>query len=154
MTYLQNTGICWYANKITEVSFFILHHKKGDPSKRPLSGSKQKLILKLLTYILRQLGFILCIWFFFLFFSSMGKYFESKTEVRRLKNKTIITICHLRYLEECSVTNKIHLYIELLWEAHGTTGEGSFRWSKTMSHVFNSTKIVLTIIDKLSSCWR
>lgn len=61
MTYLQNTGICWYANKITEVSFFILHHKKGDPSKKPLSGSKQKLILKLLTYILRQLGFILCI---------------------------------------------------------------------------------------------
>lgn len=119
-----------------------------------LSGSKQKLILKLLTYILRQLGFILCIWFFFLFFSSMGKYFESKTEVRRLKNKTIITICHLRYLEECSVTNKIHLYIELLWEVHGTTGEGSFRWSKTMSHVFDSTKIVLTIIDKLSSCWR
>lgn len=94
---------------------------------------------------------ILCVYFmhliFFLFFSSMGKYFESKTKVRRLKNKAIIIICHLSYLEECSVTNKIHLYIELLWEVHGTKEDGSFRWSKTMSHVFNSTYIVLTIID-------
>lgn len=38
MTFLQNTGICWYANKITEVSFFILHHKKGNPSKKGSQG--------------------------------------------------------------------------------------------------------------------
>lgn len=39
MTFLQDTGNCWYANKITEVSIFILHHKKGDPSKKGSRGS-------------------------------------------------------------------------------------------------------------------
>lgn len=52
MTLLQNTGICWYANKITEVSFFFFTKRVI----KPLSGSKQKIILKLLTYILRQWG--------------------------------------------------------------------------------------------------
>lgn len=77
----------------------------------------------------------------------MGKYFESKTEDRRLKNKTIITICHLRYLEECCYKQNTPIYRIAMRSAWNDRG-----WSKTMSHVSNSTKIVLTIIDKLSSC--
>lgn len=48
---------------------------------------------------------------FFLFFLLMSKYFESKIEVRRLKNKVIIIIYYIRYLEECFVINKIYLCI-------------------------------------------
>lgn len=111
MTFLQKTGICWYANKTTEVSFFILHHKKGEPSKKASFRKQTKINFEIIDLYFTSIGVYFMHLIFFLFFSSMGKYFESKTEDRRLKNKTIITICHLRYLEECSVTNKIYLYI-------------------------------------------
>lgn len=75
-----------------------------------------KIILKLLTYILRQwVYFMHLIFFSFLFFSSMGKYFESKTEIRRLKNKAFITICHLRYLEDTLLETK-YTYIYNCYE--------------------------------------
>lgn len=109
MTFLQKTGICWYANKITEVSFFILHHKKGEPSKKASFRKQTKNNFEIIDLYFTSMGVYFMHLIFFLFFSSMSKYFESKTEVRRLKNKAIITIYHIRYLEECSVTNKIHL---------------------------------------------
>lgn len=112
MTFLQNTGICWY-----EKFLFIFYiTKRGTRQKRDHRGTcskvlllKQKTILKLFTYILRQWGFILCIYFFYFCSYQRVNILKSNSDVNRLKNKAFITKCHLKYLEECSVTNKIHL---------------------------------------------
>lgn len=90
MTFLQNTGICWYANKITEVSFFLFYiTKRGTLQKRNHRGSKGLLLKQkknhfeiIYLYITSMGVYFMHLLFLFLFFLSTGKYFEKKLRSR------------------------------------------------------------------------